>query len=47
VVKEWVKYMKACYLIVIELNMALQKTRSIYTLFQNYCCVAHLIFRLA
>ena len=44
-VKEWVKYMTACYL-VIELNMALQKTRSIYTFFQNYY-MAHLIFRLA
>ena len=43
-VKEWVKYMTACYLVVNELNMTLQKTRSIYTFFQNYYR-AHSIFR--
>ena len=43
-VKEWVKYMTACYL-VNELNMALQETCSIYTFFQNFYR-AHLIFRL-
>jgi hypothetical protein len=34
VVKEWVKYMTACYYLVNELNMALQKTRSILLSFK-------------